>query len=350
MSPRPAYDHIVQAVSGIMSVTGTPETAPSRTGPPLVDYLTGHVGGGRRSWPRLRERDRTASAQRDRCRHARLRGGRHGLDHVGLCQWRRAGAADRQRGCQRRAVLRPVRDQDLAAHRRRQYRGRSLHALCGALGRPDLLADPRFCRTARCASATRTALRADHRRPPGRAARRSNGKRRWARRAFPSARCGRCPELLEDAQVTARELFRTLGLPGQDAGPHLPDRRLQAERRARRPGAAARRCWRPTTRPCLAELGYDADAAAGAAPRRGLLRNARHDGGRPACGQYGRQGHATTDDGGRCGPGTSVDGGSRRPGAGAGHARGERRLLSRRPDLDAGAGRQARRSSSRRTA
>ena len=63
MSPRAAYDHIVQAVSGIMSVTGTPETAPSRTGPPLVDYLTG-LSAAVAIFAALRERDRSGEAQR----------------------------------------------------------------------------------------------------------------------------------------------------------------------------------------------------------------------------------------------------------------------------------------------
>ena len=37
----PAFDHVVQAVSGLMSVTGTKEQAPLRVGPPVVDYATG---------------------------------------------------------------------------------------------------------------------------------------------------------------------------------------------------------------------------------------------------------------------------------------------------------------------
>jgi crotonobetainyl-CoA:carnitine CoA-transferase CaiB-like acyl-CoA transferase len=41
LSPWPAYDHVVQAMSGLMSVTGTPESAPLRVGPPIVDYVAG---------------------------------------------------------------------------------------------------------------------------------------------------------------------------------------------------------------------------------------------------------------------------------------------------------------------
>ena len=38
---HPAYDPVVQAASGMMSVNGTAETAPLKVGPPVVDYGTG---------------------------------------------------------------------------------------------------------------------------------------------------------------------------------------------------------------------------------------------------------------------------------------------------------------------
>jgi CoA:oxalate CoA-transferase len=38
---RPAYDHIVQAVSGMMAVTGTPTSGPLRVGFPVTDYVAG---------------------------------------------------------------------------------------------------------------------------------------------------------------------------------------------------------------------------------------------------------------------------------------------------------------------
>jgi crotonobetainyl-CoA:carnitine CoA-transferase CaiB-like acyl-CoA transferase len=40
-SRRPAYDQIIQGLSGIMSVTGTPETAPLRAGYPVCDSIGG---------------------------------------------------------------------------------------------------------------------------------------------------------------------------------------------------------------------------------------------------------------------------------------------------------------------
>ncbi|MER9232441.1 CoA transferase [Mesorhizobium sp. M0622] len=44
MRDNPAYDQIIQGLSGIMTITGTPETAPLRVGYPLADTLGGLVG------------------------------------------------------------------------------------------------------------------------------------------------------------------------------------------------------------------------------------------------------------------------------------------------------------------
>src|SRR4029434_4619951 len=38
---QPAYDHVIQASSGIMAMTGTPEVNPVKFGSPAVDYATG---------------------------------------------------------------------------------------------------------------------------------------------------------------------------------------------------------------------------------------------------------------------------------------------------------------------
>jgi crotonobetainyl-CoA:carnitine CoA-transferase CaiB-like acyl-CoA transferase len=41
LSARPTYDHIIQAMSGMMSVTGTAESGPLRVGFPITDYVSG---------------------------------------------------------------------------------------------------------------------------------------------------------------------------------------------------------------------------------------------------------------------------------------------------------------------
>ena len=40
----PAYDSVIQAASGFMSVTGTETSGPLKAGPPVVDYAMGHAG------------------------------------------------------------------------------------------------------------------------------------------------------------------------------------------------------------------------------------------------------------------------------------------------------------------
>ncbi|WP_299682568.1 CaiB/BaiF CoA-transferase family protein [uncultured Roseobacter sp.] len=41
MADAPAYDVNIQAISGLMALTGTTETGPLRTGAPIIDYATG---------------------------------------------------------------------------------------------------------------------------------------------------------------------------------------------------------------------------------------------------------------------------------------------------------------------
>ncbi|MFI9625844.1 CaiB/BaiF CoA transferase family protein [Streptomyces sp. NPDC052042] len=43
MKQRPAYDQVIQGLSGAMSVTGTPDTAPLRVGYPMCDSIGGTV-------------------------------------------------------------------------------------------------------------------------------------------------------------------------------------------------------------------------------------------------------------------------------------------------------------------
>lgn len=40
-SRRPAYDHVIQGMCGIMKTTGTVETGPQKVGAPYIDYATG---------------------------------------------------------------------------------------------------------------------------------------------------------------------------------------------------------------------------------------------------------------------------------------------------------------------
>jgi crotonobetainyl-CoA:carnitine CoA-transferase CaiB-like acyl-CoA transferase len=57
-----AYDHVIQATSGIMATTGTPEVNPVKFGSPAVDYATGVTGAFALS-AALFQRERTGKGQ-----------------------------------------------------------------------------------------------------------------------------------------------------------------------------------------------------------------------------------------------------------------------------------------------
>jgi crotonobetainyl-CoA:carnitine CoA-transferase CaiB-like acyl-CoA transferase len=58
-----AYDHVIQATSGIMAMTGTPEVNPVKFGSPAVDYATGMTGAFALA-SALYQRGRTGKGQR----------------------------------------------------------------------------------------------------------------------------------------------------------------------------------------------------------------------------------------------------------------------------------------------
>jgi crotonobetainyl-CoA:carnitine CoA-transferase CaiB-like acyl-CoA transferase len=57
-----AYDHAIQATSGITACTGTPETAPMKCGSPIIDYATGTMAAFALS-SALFQRERTGRGQ-----------------------------------------------------------------------------------------------------------------------------------------------------------------------------------------------------------------------------------------------------------------------------------------------
>jgi crotonobetainyl-CoA:carnitine CoA-transferase CaiB-like acyl-CoA transferase len=58
-----AYDHVIQATSGLMATTGTPEVNPIKFGSPAVDYATGTMGAFALA-SALFQRERTGRGQR----------------------------------------------------------------------------------------------------------------------------------------------------------------------------------------------------------------------------------------------------------------------------------------------
>src|SRR2546423_6568087 len=58
-----AYDHVIQATSGLMAMTGTEDVHPVKLGSPVVDYSTGMTGAFAIS-AALYQRERTGKGQR----------------------------------------------------------------------------------------------------------------------------------------------------------------------------------------------------------------------------------------------------------------------------------------------
>ena len=218
MAPRAAYDHIIQAMSGIMSVTGTPDTAPSRTGPPIVDYLTA-LSAAVAILAALRERDRAeepqwidvgmldcAVAAMGSIISSHINGG---IPAVPIGNAAASGAPSSGLFQTRTSPL------SIVANTEDQFR-----ALCRVLGRPELLADPRF-REPALRKQNQDALRAII---GACLAERSaiEWEQALAAVGVPAGAVRSVPEILDEAQVSVRGLFRRLPVPDQGRDAFLP--------------------------------------------------------------------------------------------------------------------------------
>jgi crotonobetainyl-CoA:carnitine CoA-transferase CaiB-like acyl-CoA transferase len=139
---RPGYDGKMQALSGIMAITGHPETGPTRAGFAVCDVLSGATAAFGVS-SALYQRDRTGKGQfvdvsMLEATMAFLSGQ--------IADWSVAGHRQQLSGNQavsRRTTANLFKCGDghilLAVNNEKQYR-----ALMSALGREDTLSDPRF--------------------------------------------------------------------------------------------------------------------------------------------------------------------------------------------------------------
>jgi crotonobetainyl-CoA:carnitine CoA-transferase CaiB-like acyl-CoA transferase len=209
MSQAPAYDQIVQGLSGMMSITGTPETAPVRVGFPVADSVGGLV----------------AAMAICAALAGRARTGRGAVLDVSMLEaslsamgWAASnylvsGVPPEPMGDQNATAAPsgtfatadgPL---NIAANRQQQF-----EVLCRLVGREELVTDERFAdREAR--KAHRAALNAElttalRRRPA----------REWEQllsaAGVPAARILSVPQAVELEQLQVRDFFTDLAFPG----------------------------------------------------------------------------------------------------------------------------------------
>ncbi|MBB4763740.1 CaiB/BaiF CoA transferase family protein [Amorphoplanes digitatis] len=214
MSQAPAYDQIIQGLSGMMSITGTPESAPLRVGFPICDTVGGLTaalaicaalaGRGRDGQGRFLDVSMLEAS----------------VSAMGwaVSNYLVSGIAPEPTGDQN-ATAAPSGTFDaadgplnIAANRQEQF-----ETLCALIGRPGLCADPRF--------ADRES-RKEHRDALNReindalAARpASDWERILAAAGVPAARILTVPQAIESAQAAGRGFISELPFPEGAAAP-----------------------------------------------------------------------------------------------------------------------------------
>ncbi len=210
MGPRPAYDHVIQAVSGIMNLTGDPATLPNKVGAPYVDYAAGQLGA-MSVLAGLMERDRTGAAQRvdvAMLDAAMLLMASHltSLKTTGVAPKASGNAAFS--GSPASGVFDTADGKlALAANNERQY-----PRLARAIGRPDLLDDPRFAvpeNRRRNVEAFQAELAATFLRDTA-----ASWEDRLAAADVPAARVRDLDEAVALPQIAARQLLADYDVPG----------------------------------------------------------------------------------------------------------------------------------------
>ncbi|MFI5914363.1 CaiB/BaiF CoA transferase family protein [Dactylosporangium sp. NPDC051541] len=211
MSQAPAYDQIIQGLSGMMSVTGTRDTAPLRVGFPVCDSLGG-LAAALAIVAAVAARHRTGTG----C-HLDVSMLEASMSAMGwtVSNYLVAGVAPEPTGDQN-ATAAPSGTFDtadgplnIAANRQEQF-----ETLCRLVGRPDLVTDARFAeREGR--KAHRTALNAELN-----AALRGRTALAWEQllnaAGVPAARILTVPQALDTEQLRHRGFLRDLPFPGED--------------------------------------------------------------------------------------------------------------------------------------
>jgi crotonobetainyl-CoA:carnitine CoA-transferase CaiB-like acyl-CoA transferase len=208
MSRAPAYDQIIQGLSGMMSITGTPETAPLRVGFPICDTVGGLMAAMAISAALA---SRAQSGQGCFLDVSMLEASISAMGWT-ISNYLVSGMAPEPMGDQN-ATAAPSGTFDaadgplnIAANRQEQF-----ETLCQLIDRPELVADPRYAdREARKRHRVELSQEIN-------AALRSRTALEWEQvlsaAGVPAARILTVPQAVELAQLAHRSFFTSLPHP-----------------------------------------------------------------------------------------------------------------------------------------
>ena len=212
MRGNPAYDQIIQGLSGIMSITGTPETAPLRVGYPVADTLGGLVGAFAIAAALVRQKTSGEGAFLDvsmlECT----------LSALGwpVSNYLTAGVEPKPMGNENMTAAPSGAFRtgggllNIAANKQEQF-----VTLCGLIGRPDLASDARFAEreTRKLNRAALKLLIEDALAGASAAA----WEEKLNRAGVPAGRVLTIPQVLEEPQVLERGMATVFeGVAGMD--------------------------------------------------------------------------------------------------------------------------------------
>lgn len=212
-SSRPAYDQVIQGLSGIMSVTGTPETAPIRVGYPVCDSIGGFAAAFAISSALLRKERTGDGAFLDvsMLDAALTTMGWVVSDHLIAGREPVAMANENRTSAPSGTFDTAEGKLNIAANKQEQF-----EILCDVLGRPDLVHDPRF-RTRDDRKQNRDLLRIELE-----ITLRTRSAAEWDAillpTGVPAAPVVSVPEALRSAQVTHRKLVSVVPSPAKGGG------------------------------------------------------------------------------------------------------------------------------------
>ena len=225
----PGYDLMVQAISGLMSLTGDPDGPPYRAGISVFDVMAGnHAVIG--ILAALRHRDATGAGPARRGQPAVLGADRPGQPQLGVRRRRRRAVPDGQRAPER-VPVRAAADRRRRPHRRRPATTGSSASCATCSGIPEVADDPRFAR-----NADRTAQPRGAAPDPRRAAGAKRGAVEWFDLLVAAGRAVRADQhhrrRLRDGRALRAGPGRR-GRRGRPGGPDdpAPDPVLRARRR-----------------------------------------------------------------------------------------------------------------------